>query len=126
MGPVIPKEMKCNLHYGDVRGDVPLPPPSPPPPNPHTHGTNTSNRVLGIASYLTKLSAIQEQKMSELLGTSNLSNLSLHEAVSEVFTLKGQSHIFFSFLPSEKNFTLGQNFLPNVVCYLALDQTPFR
>ena len=26
MGPMIPKEMKYNLHYGDVRGDV-LPPP---------------------------------------------------------------------------------------------------
>ena len=25
MGPVIPKEMKYNLHYGDVRGDVLLP-----------------------------------------------------------------------------------------------------
>ena len=32
MGPMIPKEMKYNLPYGDVRGDV-LPPP---------HGTNTS------------------------------------------------------------------------------------
>ena len=32
MGPIIPKEMKFNLHYGKVRGDV-LPPP---------HGTNTS------------------------------------------------------------------------------------
>ena len=31
MGPMIPKEMKNNLHYGEVRGDV-LPPP---------HGTNT-------------------------------------------------------------------------------------
>ena len=27
MGPMIPKEMKYNLHYGDVRGDV-LPPPN--------------------------------------------------------------------------------------------------
>ena len=35
MGPTIPKEMKYNLHYGDVRGDV-LPPP---------HGTNTSCSV---------------------------------------------------------------------------------
>ena len=26
MGPMIPKEMKYNLHYGEVRGDV-LPPP---------------------------------------------------------------------------------------------------
>ena len=34
MGLMIPKEMKYNLHYGDVRGDV-LPPP---------HGTNTSWR----------------------------------------------------------------------------------
>ena len=24
MGPMIPKEMKYNLHYGDVRGDVEL------------------------------------------------------------------------------------------------------
>ena len=34
--PVIPKEMKYNLHFGDVRGDV-LPPP---------HGTNTSCSVV--------------------------------------------------------------------------------
>ena len=26
MGPMIPNEIKYNLHYGDVRGDV-LPPP---------------------------------------------------------------------------------------------------
>ena len=26
MGPMISKEMKYNLHYGDVRGDI-LPPP---------------------------------------------------------------------------------------------------
>ena len=36
MGPMIPKEMKYNLHYGKVRGDV-LPPP---------HGTNTSCSVV--------------------------------------------------------------------------------
>ena len=82
--------MKNNLHYGDVRGDVPPPPP----------GTNTSCRVLDTASDLTKLSAIQEQKMSELLGTSNLSNLSLHEAISEVFTLKRQSYIYIFFFVS--------------------------
>ena len=35
MGPMIPKEMKYNLHYGDERGDV-LPPP---------HGTNTGCSV---------------------------------------------------------------------------------
>ena len=29
MGPMIPKEMKYNLHYGEVRGDV-LPPPHGP------------------------------------------------------------------------------------------------
>ena len=32
MGPMIPKEMKYNLHYGNIRGDF-LPPP---------HGTNTT------------------------------------------------------------------------------------
>ena len=36
MVPMIPKEMKYNLHYGKVRGDV-LPPP---------HGTNTSCSVV--------------------------------------------------------------------------------
>ena len=35
---MIPKEMEYNLHYGDVRGDVPLPP----------HGTNTSCSVVKI------------------------------------------------------------------------------
>ena len=35
MGPMIPKQMKYNLHYGDVRGDV-VPPPL---------GTNTSCSV---------------------------------------------------------------------------------
>ena len=36
MCPMILKEMKYNLHYGDVRGDVLLPP----------HGTNTSCSVV--------------------------------------------------------------------------------
>ena len=38
MGPMIPKEMKYNLHYGDVRGDV-LPP---------QHSTNTGYSVVKI------------------------------------------------------------------------------
>ena len=38
MGPLVPQEMKYNLHYGDVRGDV-LPPP---------HNTNTSLREVKI------------------------------------------------------------------------------
>ena len=38
MGPSIPKEMKYELHYGDVRGGV-LPPP---------HGTNTSCSVVNV------------------------------------------------------------------------------
>ena len=36
MSQFIPKEMKYNLHYGDVRGDVLLTP----------HGTNTSCSVV--------------------------------------------------------------------------------
>ena len=36
MEPMIPKEIKYNLHYSDVRGDVLLPP----------HGTNTSCSVV--------------------------------------------------------------------------------
>ena len=36
MGPMILKEMKHNLHYGKVRGDVLLP----------SHGTNTSCSVM--------------------------------------------------------------------------------
>ena len=36
MGPTIPKEMKYNLPYGDVWGDVLLPP----------HGTNTGCKVV--------------------------------------------------------------------------------
>ena len=36
MGPMIPKEMKYNLHYGDVREDILSPP----------HGTNTSRNVV--------------------------------------------------------------------------------
>ena len=35
MGPMIPKEMKSNLHYGEVRGDFLWPP----------HGINTSYSV---------------------------------------------------------------------------------
>ena len=38
MGPMIPKEMIYNLHYGKVRGDI-LPPP---------HGTNTSYSVISV------------------------------------------------------------------------------
>ena len=36
MGPLIQKEMKYNLHYGDVRGDI-LPPP---------HGINMTSSVV--------------------------------------------------------------------------------
>ena len=42
IGPMIPKEMKYNLHYGKVRGDV-LPPP---------HGTNTSCSVVSHLLFL--------------------------------------------------------------------------
>ena len=38
MGLVIPKEIKYNLHYGDVRGDVLQPP----------HGTNIRNLPISI------------------------------------------------------------------------------
>ena len=38
MGPMIPKEMKYNLHYGKVRGDVLSP----------THGTNTSCSKINV------------------------------------------------------------------------------
>ena len=37
---MIPKEMKYNLHYGEVRGDV-VPPP---------YGTNTSKALLQLAN----------------------------------------------------------------------------
>ena len=38
MGPMILKEMKYNLHYGNVRGDVLRPP----------HGTNTSCSKINV------------------------------------------------------------------------------
>ena len=41
MSPMIPKEMKYNLHCGDVRGDV-LPPP---------YGTNTSSNEVCNTAY---------------------------------------------------------------------------
>ena len=57
MGPMIPKEMKYNLHYSEVRGDV-LPPP---------HGTNTSRIALKIAFWNKEHTTDQKMEVSVLL-----------------------------------------------------------
>ena len=64
MGQMIPKEMKYNLHYGKVRGDV-LPPP---------HDTNTSCSVVKLeftGVFIIFLISAQKHKLWEVVRTAS-------------------------------------------------------
>ena len=115
MGPMIPKEMKYNLYYGKVRGDV-LPPP---------HGTNTSCSV--VKKNVKKIAfGNKEHTTDKKMGVSVLSLCT--ESLSVIFT-HFNIHCYRSLVQSRVHrsdlFDFAQFTLLNVYLYHSSVLNPF-
>ena len=80
MGPMIPKGMKYNLHYGEVRGDVLRQP----------HDTNTSCSVVNVKTCLWKQRTHYRKPCSDILCESS--------AINFILTLYYISLYYISFI----------------------------